>query len=453
MQHRDVLSAIVLADGPHAGLRVAGLSLGERGRRVAGRAGAERVLVVTTAADRAAIPAWHQAGGRLLVIRAADQLTHTPLVADLVAAIAAPPAAATSSGAAPQAVAVAPAAPPKDPAIAARVAGDLAPGAYASALAARSAAADALAAALAAGDDDRELAAAWLGDAAAPAAAIPHGAIARYPVTDRASARAAERLLFRIIHKPQDNAITRYLFRPVSHAMTRVVVHTPITPNQVSLTVAVMCAIGLWLTARGPMSSAIAGTAVMLAASYVDCVDGEVARLKLLSSKFGAWLDTVVDELSSVGQVIAFGIHCHRWFGPRYFGELGFDPWLAATAIAVVAFLISIYCVYYNIIVVVGSANSQDYVGRFEIVDGKLRPAIQASRVDELWLPFRLAAIVGPNIIRRDFISWAALVLVILHLTHVAFGTLVLGGLVTAPIVTVDHIRLLRLRRRAARAA
>jgi hypothetical protein len=38
--------ALVLADGPHAGAIVAGLSLRERGRRLAVKAGARRVLVV-----------------------------------------------------------------------------------------------------------------------------------------------------------------------------------------------------------------------------------------------------------------------------------------------------------------------------------------------------------------------------------------------------------------------
>ena len=44
----------------------------------------------------------------------------------------------------------------------------------------------------------------------------------------------------------------------------------------------------------------------------------------------------VVDELSSVGYMVAIGWHCHLAFGPRiHLGDLGFDPWHAAIAVGV----------------------------------------------------------------------------------------------------------------------
>lgn len=418
--------AIVLADLPGADARVVGLTLAERARRVAGRAGAARVLV---ARDRAAIARWWAEPARadaVLVLRATDQLVHTPLVSGLPAADGE------------QVVATA---PPR------AAADDVAAGAYAGALLARGAAASALVAALAAGDDDRALGAAAL---AAGATAVAHGEIARHPATTRAERKAAARLLYRIIHKTQDNAITRYLYRPVSFPLTRLLVHTPVTPNQVSYAVAVLVAIGCWLTARGPMSSAIAGTALCLFASYVDCCDGEIARLKLLSSRFGAWLDTVIDELSQIAYMAALGWHCRAYFGVDYLGDLGFDPWLWAIAIGAVTYVVTIYIVYFNIIVVVGSANSQDYVGRFEVVDGaepgtvRLRPAATqaiATR-DELHPALKWLATYLPYVVRKDFISWGALILAFAHLTQVAFAMLVLGGPVTAIIVGVDHLKL-----------
>ena len=56
-------------------------------------------------------------------------------------------------------------------------------------------------------------------------------------------------------------------------------------------------------------------------------------------------------------------------------------------------------------------------------------------------------------VVRKDFICWGTLVLAGLHLTQIAFGLLVAGGVVTAAIVTVDHLRvrgqLFEIRRRA----
>ena len=421
-----MLDAIVLADAPGADARVVGLTLAERARRVCVRAGAQRVLI---ARDRPAIAAWWAEAahaGALLVVRATDQLVHTPLVSGLATAGSERGVAVVPPGA---------------------VATDIPEGAYAGAMLVRDAAADELVAALARGDDDRVLGATAL---AAGAASVPHGEIARHPATTHGERKAAARLLYRIIHKTQDNAITRYLYRPVSFPLTRLLVHTPVTPNQVSYAVAVLIAIGCWLTARGPMWSAIAGTALCLFASYVDCCDGEIARLKLLSSKFGAWLDTIIDELSQIAYMVAVGLHCRYYFGVDYFGDLGFDPWLWGIGVGVVSYALTIYIVYYNIIVVVGSANSQDYVGRFEVVDGDesntvlLRPAATqaiATRAD-LHPALKWVATYLPYVVRKDFISWGSLFLAIAHVTQVAFAMLVLGGPVTAIIIGIDHLKL-----------
>src|SRR5262249_37728626 len=148
---------------------------------------------------------------------------------------------------------------------------DLTPGAYAGAFVAAGDAAEAAVAALVRGDTDVTV--------AAGATPIPHGAIARAPIATPDQRRAAHRVLYRILVKPQDNAITRYLYRPVSFPLTRLLVWTPITPNQISYVVAALVAIGCWITAHESAAWTFVGTVVVLAASYVDCCDGEVARV------------------------------------------------------------------------------------------------------------------------------------------------------------------------------
>jgi phosphatidylglycerophosphate synthase len=418
------LDAVVLS-GRLSSVMIAGLSAEERAVRVARRAGASRVAVVDLAAvtgerARSRLAGWR--AGRtcpVLVIRA-DQLVHTPLVAPLVAA-------------------------PRD-GLAIAVGPD---GAYAGALLATGSDAARAIDALVRGDDEAL--------ARTATARVPHGEIARHAIATPDDRRAAHRLLYRILVKPQDNAVTRLLYRPISFPLTRLLVWTPITPNQISYAVAALVVLGCWITAHASGDAAIAGTAVVLAASYLDCCDGEIARLKLMSSRLGAWIDTIVDELSSVGYMVALGWHCHLAFGRGYLGDLGFDPWLAAIWIGVVTYGWSVYCIYYNIVVVVGSANSQDYAGSFEVVPGRqpnsvrLQPAgpVAPRRERPRWLT--LIATYAPYCVRRDFIAWGALVLACLHATHLSFASFVLGGVVTSVIVTVDHVRLLRLRRSIAR--
>jgi len=424
------LDAIVLSDA-RSRVAIAGLSAGERAVRVARRVGATRVLMVDRADGpalaRGELAAWRAARTCPVLVIRADQLVHPPLVAPLVAA----------SPADGIAIAVGP--------------DDV----YAGALLATGGGAAQVIAALVRGDSDAAI-------AATATVRTPHGDIARHAIATPDERRAAHRMLYRILIKPQDNAITRRLYRPISLPLTRLLVWTPITPNQISYAVAVLVTIGCWLTAHASMDLAALGTAVILAASYLDCCDGEIARVKLMSSRFGAWIDTIIDELSTLGYMAALGWHCHLAFGRGFFvhlgvdlgSRLGTDPWIAAIALGVVTYGWSMYCIYYNIIVGVGSANSQDYAGSFEVVPGgqpnsvRLRPAAGKAIAPTRELPGWLAAIAtyAPYLIRRDFISWFALVFVLLHWTHVLFAGFVLGGVGTCVIVTVDHVKLRRLR-------
>ena len=416
------LDAVVLFDALSQ-QAIAGLTAGERAVRVARRAGAGRVLVVDRVRDQLA--AWRGARRAPLLVIRADQLVHPPLVVPLVAA-------APGDG---LAIAVGP------------------DGEYAGALLATGDHADRVIAALGRGDGDTSI-------AQGATLRVPHGEIARHAIATPDERRAAHRLLYRILIKPQDNAITRHLYRPVSSPLTRLLVWTPITPNQLSYLVAVIVAIGCWLTASASQARVVAGTALVLAAAYVDCCDGEIARLKLMSSRYGAWIDTVIDELSSVGYMAALGWHCHLALGPRYFGprDLGFDPWLAAIALGVATYGSAMYGIYYNLIVVVGSANSQDYAGRLEVVPGarpgsvRLRPlAVPAQSPPRTgWIA--AIATYAPYVVRRDFISWAALVLAAVGATAPLFAGLILGGVVTFAIVMTDHVKLRRLRRAIVRA-
>ena len=97
---------------------------------------------------------------------------------------------------------------------------------------------------------------------------------------------------------------------------------------------------------------------------------------------------------------------------PFEIGDLGFDPWIVGMWIGLATFTWSLVGIYYNIIVGVGSANSQDYTSRFVIVPGprpgtvKLAPKPAVVRQWPAWLKPIVEFL--PNIVRRDFIVWLA---------------------------------------------
>jgi phosphatidylglycerophosphate synthase len=409
------LDAIVLAEAEVSAVRIAGITARDRAARIASRVGAKRVLVIDRDHTRAEIAAWREGHDCPILVIRVDQLVHTPLVAPLVAAM-------------------------PDHGLAIAVGPD---NEYAGAFVAAGDAANRAVDALARGDSDTTI-------AGAADARIPHGDIARHPITTAEDRRGAHDMLYRLLSKPQDNMITKYLFRPISSRISRVLVKTPATATQVSIVVAILVALGCWMTLDPRTEMMIGGALVILAASYLDCCDGEIARIKLQASTFGAWLDTIVDELSSIGYMVALGWHCHVAYGPSYFGDLGFDPWIAGIWVGLGTYAWSLIGIYYNIVVGVGSANSQDYTSRFVIVPGKHggvrlapRPPAVTTR-ERTWLTPILEFL--PNMVRRDFIVWFAALCAVLRVPHVLFGVHVAGGIISFVVVTIDHLHLRAIR-------
>jgi phosphatidylglycerophosphate synthase len=107
---------------------------------------------------------------------------------------------------------------------------------------------------------------------------------------------AAEQKLDQWLVKPTDGIFAR-MNRRISIPISRQLIKLPITPNIVSLlTLGVGVAAALFFACGGywPM---LVGALLSVWASILDGCDGEVARLKLLESDFGCWLETICDYL------------------------------------------------------------------------------------------------------------------------------------------------------------
>ena len=106
----------------------------------------------------------------------------------------------------------------------------------------------------------------------------------------------AERKLDHWLVKPTDGIFAR-MNRRVSIPMSRRLIKFPITPNMVSLfTLLVSFLAGAYFVMGGYLNPLL-GALLSVWASILDGSDGEVARLKLLASDYGAWLETICDYL------------------------------------------------------------------------------------------------------------------------------------------------------------
>lgn len=143
---------------------------------------------------------------------------------------------------------------------------------------------------------------------------VPYG-FAPIDVTDAAAAAVAERALFRSLRKPQDGWTSRHLNRHISLFFSRLLVKTPLLPNQVSVAILGVGILGAVFAARGDYGSLVLGAALFQAQSVLDGCDGEMSRVTHRGSRLGEWLDTIGDDVTNYGFFGGAGLGLYRASG------------------------------------------------------------------------------------------------------------------------------------------
>lgn len=101
--------------------------------------------------------------------------------------------------------------------------------------------------------------------------------------------------------KPSDGLVSRYLNRPISQVISRLMLKipgvTPLHATGLAAFTGILMAVCLLF---GGANGLIAGALLFHAASVIDGVDGEIARSTKRSSEFGAKLDTIIDGITNL---------------------------------------------------------------------------------------------------------------------------------------------------------
>ena len=150
------------------------------------------------------------------------------------------------------------------------------------------------------------------------------------PVRSEKDRQIAERKLDRWLVKPTDGMYAR-LNRRISIPISRQLIKFPITANMVSIFTLSVGIVSAAFFALGGYWNTVLGALLCLFASILDGCDGEVARLKLVESDFGCWLETICDYVfyfflligMTVGQWRTAGSKSYLlWGGVLLFGAL-----------------------------------------------------------------------------------------------------------------------------------
>ena len=129
-------------------------------------------------------------------------------------------------------------------------------------------------------------------------------------IDDEKACKKAEKMILTSVHgKKNDGPVSRWINRPLSIQLSKILVNYPIKPNQISIFSFLLSIIAAGLFAWGGWGFLAAGGLIAQVASVIDGSDGEVARLKYLSSDYGGWFDAVLDRYADA--FLLFGLTWH----------------------------------------------------------------------------------------------------------------------------------------------
>jgi len=128
-------------------------------------------------------------------------------------------------------------------------------------------------------------------------------------VTDATSVREAERRLWASLASSTDGIVDRFLNRPVGRHLSKILIHAPFSPNQISIVSTLVGILSGWLFASGYF---ISGSFLLQISAIIDCVDGDLARVLFKESRLGKWLDLVGDQFVHIAVFAGIGFGLAR---------------------------------------------------------------------------------------------------------------------------------------------
>ena len=135
--------------------------------------------------------------------------------------------------------------------------------------------------------------------------------------------RALEHALLRSLENAKDGMVDTLLNRKFSRPVTRGLLRTSITPNQVTILAGVVCVFGALCFLSGGYWGPLLGALCLQFSAVLDCCDGEIARIKFMESPLGDTLDIVVDTIGSIAIFLGIGVAVWKNGGSVYALTLG----------------------------------------------------------------------------------------------------------------------------------
>ncbi|MBK8552510.1 MAG: CDP-alcohol phosphatidyltransferase family protein [Ignavibacteria bacterium] len=105
-----------------------------------------------------------------------------------------------------------------------------------------------------------------------------------------------------------EEIIDLIIFRPISFVLVKLIYSTNITPNQISIVALMFGVLTGILYGYGTHLAFILASASFFICNTLDCMDGQLARLKKNGTKIGRVIDGFIDYITSISVFIGIGI-------------------------------------------------------------------------------------------------------------------------------------------------
>ncbi len=117
-----------------------------------------------------------------------------------------------------------------------------------------------------------------------------------------------------VIPPSESFKLNRFLAEP----FTRLLLKTPLTPNQVTILSLAFGVLSGWFISFGSFIGFVSGALAFQMAAVLDNCDGNIARAKNMRSEFGGWLDVFCDVLVDIAFFVGLtaGVKAAGFHGP-----------------------------------------------------------------------------------------------------------------------------------------
>lgn len=158
-----------------------------------------------------------------------------------------------------------------------------------------------------------------------------HGALPC--LVDDAGRAAVEAALVRAAGKETDGFVSRLFNRRISGAVTRLLLAGRVAPNTITFALLGLGVLTGLILLEGSHAAVVVGTLLYQINSTLDGCDGEIARVRFETSRFGAWADTLSDQVTNLAFFVALPLGLYRRTG---------DPVHFALAVLIVAGVVTL---------------------------------------------------------------------------------------------------------------